>query len=97
MIDFRQKRVRIISVQQKGKGESNANYRYEKKRFNAFEAYIVYPMDTLLNLMSPQDKLKKNIKDNITLALRNNVAFADIMNILNECGYHINNKIGKSV
>ena len=52
-------------------------------------------MDTLLNLMSPQDKLKKNIKDNITLALRNKVAFADIMNILNECGYHINNKIGK--
>ena len=67
----------------------------KKKRFNAFEAYIVYPMDTLLNLMSPQDKLKKTIKENITLALRNKVAFADIMNILNECGYHINNKIGK--
>jgi len=84
-----------ISVRQKGKGASNANYRYEKKRFNAFEAYIVYPIDTLLNIMSPQDKLKKTIKENITLALRNKVDFEDIMNILNECGYHIDSQIGK--
>ena len=84
-----------ISVRQKGKGASNANYRYEKKRFNAFEAYIVYPIDSLLNIMSPQDKLKKTIKENVTLALRNKVDFEDIMNILNECGYHIDSQIGK--
>ena len=42
-----------IAVRKKTSCENNSKYRYEKKNFNHFEAYIVYPSDTLLKIMSP--------------------------------------------
>ena len=75
-----------ISVRQKSKGETKMQHRYEKKRFNMFEAYVVYPLNELDNIMSPEDKWKKTIKNNIAQALRNKVTLQDIQAIVDSFG-----------
>ena len=84
-----------ISVRYKTKGESNAKHSYEKKRFNIFEAYIVRPTNTLLQLMSEQDKLKKILREHVTLALRNNIEYKEIKHILDECLWKVDGNIRK--
>ena len=84
-----------ISVRYKKKGESNAKHSYEKKHFTSFEAYIVRPTDPLIQLMSQRDKLKKTIRENILLALRNKIEYKEIQNILNVCVWDIDGQMGK--
>ena len=69
-----------ISVRNKG-----ISCKFESKQFNGFDAYIVYPKDTFVNLMSPQDQMKKKLRENITLALKNKITRVDITNIIGEC------------
>ena len=82
-----------IAVRKKTKGERNSEYKYEKKRFNAFDAYIVYPNDGLLCLMTPKEQFKKKIKDLVSLALKNDVEYQDIVNIVQKFTYHIDDKM----
>ena len=46
-----------IAVRKKPSCQNNSTHRYEAKRFNNFEGYIVYPSDTLLNILNPQDQI----------------------------------------
>ena len=76
-----------ISVRNKG-----ISCKFESKHFHHFNAYIVYPKDTLVNLMSPQDQIKKKLRDNITLALKNNITHDDITKIVHECTFDIDDQ-----
>ena len=69
-----------IAVRNKG-----ITCKFEAKRFHSFDAYVVYPSDTLVNLMRPEDQLKKKIRENINLALKNNITYEDVQKILHEC------------
>ena len=82
-----------ISVRKKSKGEKNANFQYEKKRFNAFDAYIVYPDDNLLEIMTPKEQYKKKINDLVALALKNDVQYDEIIQIVQGCIYNIDDKL----
>lgn len=82
-----------ISVRYKSKGERNANHSYTKKHFNIFEAYIVRPTNTLLELMSEQDKLKKCLREKITLALRNSIEYKEIQQILDESVWNLDGDV----
>ena len=85
-----------ISVRKNSSSQRNFTHRYEAKRFNNFEGYIVYPSDTLLNVMNPQEQIKRKIKDYITLALRNDISFQEIEHIVNECRFSEVLAMGKS-
>ena len=76
-----------IAVRKKTPCQNNSTHRYEGKRFNHFEGYIVYSSDTLLNVMNPQEQIKTKIKDSITLALHNGISFQEIEHIVNECRF----------
>ena len=76
-----------ISVRKNSSSQRNFTHRYEAKRFNNFEGYIVYPSDTLLNVMNPREQIKRKIKDSITLALRNDISLQEIEHIVNECRF----------
>ena len=69
-----------IAVRNKG-----ITCKFEAKRFHNFDAYVVYPSDTLMNLMRPEDQLKKKIRESINLALKNNITYEDVQKILHEC------------
>ena len=86
-----------ISVRHKKQGESNADHCYEKKSFNTFEAYIVRPSNPLINLMSPQDKLRKSLRENISLALRNDIEYKEIQHILDGCLWTIDGQMRKFI
>ena len=48
-------------------------------------------------LMTPKDQLKKKLKEMISLALENKVEYKDIMNIVHDCTYSLDDKLkGKS-
>ena len=85
-----------IAVRKNPSSQRNLTHRYEAKRFNNFEGYIVYPSDTLLNVMNPQEQIKRKIKDSITLALRNEISFQEIEHIVNECRFSEVIDMGKS-
>ena len=76
-----------IAVRKNPSSQRNLTHRYEAKRFNNFEGYIVYPSDTLLNVMNPKEQIKRKIKDSITLALRNEISFQEIEAIVKECQF----------
>ena len=48
-----------IAVRKKPSCQNNSTHRYEAKRFNKFEGYIVYPCDTFLIMMNPKEQIKK--------------------------------------
>lgn len=56
-----------IAVCKKTKGEKNAGFKYEKKHFNAFDAYIVYPDNVLFDVMTPKEQYKKKVQDLVSL------------------------------
>ena len=85
-----------IAVRKNPSSQRNLTHRYEAKRFNNFEGYIVYPSDTLLNVMNPKEQIKRKIKDSITLALRNEISFQEIEHIVNECRFSEVIDMGKS-
>ena len=76
-----------IAVRKKNSCQNNSTHRYEAKRFNNFEGYIVYPCDTFLIMMNPKEQIKKKIKDSITLALKNEISFQEIEAIVKECQF----------
>ena len=82
-----------IAVRKKSKGEKTASFKFEKKRFNAFDAYIVYPDDNLLQIMAPKDQYKKKIKDLVALALKNDVHYNEIIQIVQHCTYNTDDKL----
>ena len=49
--------VNTLLFEKKPSCQNNSTHRYEAKRFNNFEGYIVYPSDTLLNILNPQDQI----------------------------------------
>ena len=85
-----------IAVRKNPSSQCNLTHRYEAKRFNNFEGYIVYPSDTLLNVMNPREQIKRKIKDSITLALRNDISLQEIEHIVNECRFSEVLAMGKS-
>ena len=46
-----------IAVRKKNSCQNNSTHRYEAKRFNNFEGYIVYPCDTFLIMMNPKEQI----------------------------------------
>ena len=55
----------------------------------------MYPSDTLLKIMSPQEQMKKKVKDAVKLALKNNIKFDEIKELIDECGNAANIEKGK--
>ena len=55
----------------------------------------MYPSDTLLKIMSTQELMKKKVKDAIKLALKNNIKFDEIKELIDECGNAENIEKGK--
>ena len=55
----------------------------------------MYPSDTLLKIMSPQEQMKKKVKDAVKLALKNNIKLDEIKELIDECENVANIEKGK--